>query len=319
MTCGVELPYLKPRGGFDVDDAVYGANRDDGLTYVKSISELIGALKEVTCGVGREVWYRGHRHFSWKLEPTFFRNTEVHPVAEGEADLIRTRQFLLGDLDQTLAIVKSVLAQHGQSEVRSSDALLLAQHYRVGTPLLDWTTSPLVAAWFAIEKSKKIDPMDPPTLWLFDPQFANMNIPYQLTKQLQSQPGIEFELLVRVLERDGRSLAESAIVQDFPCAVYSSNDFTTRIGRQSGKFTFSGPNWAFKNVVPGGATSGPDGERSFAPLFLDPQYAEEMLQELRLLGVHEETVYGPKQIDDDVRDALAKAGLTANGKPLDDA
>lgn len=321
MSSTVKLPKIAADGGFFVEETAFYVEcpSDDGIRRIGSVSELLEALNEVLGDSEREVWYRGHRRWSWNLEPTFYRGTEVRDdwskkTSPYDANSIRMRKYALGNLTDLLKTVKRVLKKAGQRKLLDSDALLLAQHYGVSTPLLDWSTSPLVTAWFALHNNSKLSSEDPPTLWILDPQHANQSVPYELLGEAGNQAGIDFEVLAQVLKRDGKSLAESDIFQDFPMAVYSVGDFATRIGRQSGKFTFSGPRRLYNNVVAGAVTSGNNGERSFAPILLDADRAGDMLNELHLLGINEKTVYGPRVLDDQIARHLKKIGLYSNGR-----
>ena len=109
MLPSVELPRLRSHGGFDVDDRNYSLEVGDGVQRVQSISGLIEALEQVVGHSNREVWFRGHRRCSWKLEPTFYRNTEILIEPTNEADRIRTRQFSLGDLNALLGVLTSTV------------------------------------------------------------------------------------------------------------------------------------------------------------------------------------------------------------------
>jgi FRG domain len=86
---------------------------------------------------GRETWYRGHRDQSWRLEASAFR-TEGHRDAE-RAMLARFRQ------EAASAGLPYAFDEWGW--------ITFAQHHALPTRLLDWSQSPLVALYFACEKS----------------------------------------------------------------------------------------------------------------------------------------------------------------------
>jgi hypothetical protein len=98
-----------------------------------SFAELHDRLSRFSTG-----WiFRGHADVSWELKPKAGR-----PPFVG-------REALLFDSWKRLAI------EHLPSHVVSEwDWLAIAQHHRMATRLLDWTTNPLNAAYFAVREQR---------------------------------------------------------------------------------------------------------------------------------------------------------------------
>jgi hypothetical protein len=88
------------------------------------------------------LWFRGQANNDWKLEPQILRK-EFSAVAE------QSKSYL-NDYEQTLykqfLIVSNHITEKGISEI---DKYFLAQHHGLPTRLLDWTTNPLIALFFA--------------------------------------------------------------------------------------------------------------------------------------------------------------------------
>lgn len=125
---------------------------------ITSISDMIKELAAAVDPVRGPTWCRGHADASWKLQPHYDRLK--NPMQENEL-LNKFRQnanLLLDDAPQTPF-------EFGW--------MFLMQHYGVPTRLLDWTESPLVALYFAVEdrnpKNKKKDG----ALWILFPLELN--------------------------------------------------------------------------------------------------------------------------------------------------
>lgn len=89
------------------------------------------------------IW-RGQRNDSWKLEPTLDRLVR-------DAKVARTKHldFLASHLEQFKFAARGRRGPTPSQITDENDWWALGQHHGLATPLLDWTTSPFVAAFFA--------------------------------------------------------------------------------------------------------------------------------------------------------------------------
>jgi hypothetical protein len=126
-------------------------------TTIRDWGQFICTIAQCTQDQGDTgLWWRGHAMSEWHLVPSLYRNSFYK-------------------YEQTLA---NTFKNRGKARHPSTPAhddyvawLFLAQHYRLPTRLLDWTTSPLLALYFAVAEGKHRK--QPAAIWGLNPAKLN--------------------------------------------------------------------------------------------------------------------------------------------------
>jgi FRG domain len=141
----VEIPAAAEAAG-ELETAVVG-----------NVAEFVAALS--TRPEDETVWYRGHARLSHQLVPSLAR-----PPRKVEAEETLLKRFK----QNAYPFLKTI--PDGEWEW-----LFLMQHHAVPTRLLDWSDSPLVALWFAMQAT--VDPADDEDacVWALRPLELNLN------------------------------------------------------------------------------------------------------------------------------------------------
>lgn len=181
---------------------------------INSIPDLLSIIDEKTTITNeRLLWYRGQSDASWGLTPTLLRQTFR---CSEETLVARFKQ------NASMLIDKKPNSYF--------DWLFLMQHYGVPTRLLDWTESPLIALYFAIEKEDAADG----ALWLLEP--LELNKEARITKPTEPLfiPSFDDQLLQPY---DGSTDSRTEV---YPIATIATRN-SVRIQAQQGVFTIHHP------------------------------------------------------------------------------
>lgn len=181
---------------------------------INSIQELLEILQGLPNGSSQTTWYRGQADESWELTPYYMRLKD----AQSEST------FLKRFKQNAAMLIES-------SPKESFEWLFLMQHYGVPTRLLDWSESPLVALYFAVESLAHND--EDGALWLLYPTELNRNAGINDKEEEGYIPSFEDE------ELKGYSVESVKInsrIQLFPVATIATRN-NSRIQAQLGVFT----------------------------------------------------------------------------------
>jgi len=143
---------------------------------ISSLADLISKIVKDTKSLNEPIWYRGHANSSWDLLPYIQRNYS----------------YLKPELEYLRQFKQHATLLANPKPSNSVEWLFLMRHYGVPTRLLDWTESPLTAAYFAVNNDKEEE--SDGLIWILRPVKMNQNIGSQ--EKRKTLPSFDEDVLL---------------------------------------------------------------------------------------------------------------------------
>ena len=226
--------------------------------HVSTVGEFVTALRE-TAQDGL-VWFRGQKRADWPLLPNIARPTPARPDGSMDLEIPALKRFKQN--------AGAFLQRLPQDEW---EWIFLMQHHRGLTRLLDWTESPLVALYFALDDCE--DDVEG-VVWCLDPISLNIHAGQKRSHEKDILAfGIDESLDNYRPERVG----ERGVIMPPIAAIGPRN--SSRMIAQSGTFTI-----IHSEPIPIERVQ--DGEHVWR-LLIAPDAKASLRSELKLLGFNE--------------------------------
>lgn len=254
---------------------------------INSFSDYIELLKDFNERKNEELWYRGQSDNSWKLEPNLYRKKRLD-VEKGELSILK---YKLPNFKQAFEAFVSRIAEERVFEnynLNKFHLMFIGQHYGLPTPVLDWTTDPLAAMFFALEEFEYKDEEHYPVIYILEPSRCNRNSGYRWSD------GTDIREVICVDEQNRNDFFDNLIKElmfsssHVPIALCSKNEYSFRISRQSGNFTFINPvqplNYLWNDIII-------EGKPLAEKISINPYAVDEIRLCLKLFNINRNTLY----------------------------
>ena len=238
---------------------------------VKSLQEFIAIIDTVKKAFDhKDIWYRGHSSPKYKLEPTLHRNnqyTSIETVKAVEKKMLSEYSFKLPSYDFG-------------SRMENWDLLFLMQHYGMPTRMLDWSSSPQIALFFASLKAK---PETGAVVWCLNPAIWNKGLLHDISGEeviyTTNDSIIDPYHPMSDEHKRGSPLAIEGVINN------------PRISAQRGKFVIFGPQLKTMEDQVNTCPIWKAGSKPLIKISIAKSYVEKIHNQLRDFGVTYSTIY----------------------------
>jgi hypothetical protein len=202
--------------------------------FAKRIEAQLKDTRKSSKGVPAAMnWYRGHSSSAkYKLEPYLYRHKVIRDVRE----LMKLEDTMMTEFSR-----HSMLHTFHQATDDPKDRMQLLfymQHNGVPTRLLDWSSNPFIALYFALSGAKRDDSgvcQEPAAVWVLDPYRWNRHALGDLGWEDHGPATSEDERIKSYLPR---KIDWSQPVSRYPLPIAISGAANTaRMMAQRGNFT----------------------------------------------------------------------------------
>ena len=280
---------------------------------VRSFEDYLEVIKEVQ-GNESEIWYRGQSNANYQLIPSAMRKMvevqdqfgrEIKPREVGEFNN-RGHIVTFIDVNAMLEEFKKEASKYLRIEPKNDfEWMFLAQHYGIPTKLLDWSTDPLVALFFAmpeegeididIDIDKAIEEFDNYGYSELGAAVFAMNPIYFNSKTAEYKYKDENQLYEPVDVSENYEFFKEFIHPTEEKSFYLPHcilgtDIDRRICRQSGNFTVHGINvWPLEQYDPI--------RSKMYKIFIPYTYINEIREKLNIMNINKDSIYGDSDLD----------------------